>query len=115
MPDNGTVGIRCVASNSSLNLKLAPEKFAFCILLQLQIPQDRNNHTMIISDKNKFIFIAVPKTATTSIENALSEFGEAHSKATHAKHIKASELMQQMNAEQWNSYFKFAFVRHPLD
>ena len=70
---------------------------------------------MIVSDSHKFIFIAVPKTATSSIERALSGYGDAITKASDGKHIKAADLREEIGADKWNEYFKFAFVRHPLD
>ncbi len=70
---------------------------------------------MIVSDTYKFIFIAVPKTATSSIEIALSNYGQTFSKAACGKHKKALILKNEMDPDKWQSYFKFAFVRHPLD
>lgn len=70
---------------------------------------------MIISDKHEFIFIAVPKTATTSIEKVLRNYGEGVTSARDGKHMTARELKETVDPEKWERYFKFAFVRHPLD
>jgi hypothetical protein len=87
---------------------------------------------VIISHKHKFIFIAIPKTATHAIRNGLRKsMGdddleqvdlfhkkrlpfESLSKISHG-HITAEEIMREIGEEQWNSYFKFAFVRNPFD
>lgn len=70
---------------------------------------------MIISEKYKFIFIAVPKTATTSIENALSKYGTTIiDRTVDGKHKTAKEIREELGEEVWNQYFKFSFVRNPL-
>ena len=87
---------------------------------------------MIISHEYKFIFIAIPKTATHAIRDGLRRnMGindleqvdlfqkkrlpfKSISKISHG-HITAEEIKSQISTEQWNSYFKFAFVRNPFD
>ncbi len=70
---------------------------------------------MIISEKYKFIFIAVPKTATTSIEKVLSNYGNMIvDRADEGKHKTAKEIREQLGEDKWNEYFKFSFVRNPL-
>lgn len=74
---------------------------------------------MILCKDKKLLFVAVPKTGSTSIGNALlgvlgnqnciEHFGEAyHLPAKVLKNIKFKD-----NDLCWNSYFKFAFVRNP--
>ena len=114
---------------------------------------------MIISHKNRFIFIKTQKTAGTSIEIALSkycgpddiitpispedeakrnELGFAgaqnyeipfsrYSKADYLsfafhrrrlrfhRHMAASRIVQYIDNETWDSYFKFCFERNPWD
>jgi hypothetical protein len=87
---------------------------------------------MIISHKHKFIFFAVPKTATHTIREALRQhtgpddweqqvlFGEQFlpipqlARLRHG-HISAQEIRPHLEAGIWESYFKFAFVRNPFD
>ena len=87
---------------------------------------------MIISHKHKFIFFAVPKTATHAIRQALREhtgpddweqqvlFGEQYlpipeiARIKHG-HVSVRQIQQHLDADVWNSYFKFGFVRNPFD
>ena len=62
----------------------------------------------IFNDRYKCIFIHVPKVAGSSIEKSL--FG---TKGV-VGHKKAIEY-QNHDKEKFNQYYKFAFIRHPLD
>ena len=87
---------------------------------------------MIISHQHKFIFIAVPKTATHAIRFALrpkmapNDWEQVelfhHSRLpfdsfTSVKHghQTAQEAKEIISAKSWESYLKFAFVRNPYD
>jgi hypothetical protein len=88
---------------------------------------------LILSHKYKFIFIHIPKCAGTSITQSLIPYlgqddlvlgctpefealsREYKAKGWIHKHSTASEIREFVGEETWNSYFKFAFVRHPLD
>jgi Sulfotransferase family len=87
---------------------------------------------MIISHKHRFIFFAVPKTATHTIRQALSvHLGEGDWQqqilfgkdqlpipALAAKehgHLSVREVLPHLSADVWRSYFKFAIVRNPFD
>ena len=87
---------------------------------------------MIISHKYKFIFIAVPKTATHAIRFALRPYLASTDweqvelfhqsrlpfdsfKSVKHGHQTAQEAKEILSAEEWESYFKFAFVRNPYD
>lgn len=87
---------------------------------------------MIVSHQHKYIFFAVPKTATHAIREVLRQskgeedweqqmlFGrqilpiDDIAKIEHG-HITAREIEPTLTPEQWAHYFKFAFVRNPFD
>ncbi len=87
---------------------------------------------MIISTLHKFIFTAIPKTGTHSVREALREqlgpndMEQAKllvrkafpipelAKLQHG-HISLEQVRPFLTAEQFDSYFKFAFVRNPFD
>ncbi|TNJ45776.1 sulfotransferase family 2 domain-containing protein [Tamlana fucoidanivorans] len=85
----------------------------------------------MISHKHKCIFIHIPKTAGTSInsffhpgvkfhfDNADYErlFGWCSKRQLHMQHATAKQLLETelVTQEQWDSYFKFTFVRNPWD
>lgn len=87
---------------------------------------------MIISHQHKYIFFAVPKTATHSIREALRLtksdqdweqqvlFGKQAipipeiSAIAHG-HISALQIKSALPKEQWSGYYKFGFVRNPYD
>jgi hypothetical protein len=81
---------------------------------------------MIISKKHSFIYIAVPKTGSTSIELALRQLDDKtllhygkNKKALEAeddnipKHIGAVDLKKEVN--KYYEYFRFGFVRNPWE
>lgn len=98
---------------------------------------------MIISHSKKFIFIHIYKTAGTSISAELlpyarfiekfsnyystsvlvkivnylfnlNDHGNKWINGVH-KHAKASEIKKYLGKKKFEDYFKFAFVRHPMD
>ena len=87
---------------------------------------------MIVSHKHRFIFFAVPKTATHAIRQALRQhagsddweqqvlFGKQYlpipeiAKIQHG-HISVRQILPHLDVEIWQSYFKFGFVRNPFD
>lgn len=87
---------------------------------------------MIISHKHRFIFFAVPRTATHSLRRALRPhlavddweqqmLNDAQALPVPALaalkhgHISFRQLREHLPAEMLDGYFKFAFVRHPFD
>ena len=87
---------------------------------------------MIISHAHRFIFFAVPKTATQAVRQALSAhlgpddwqqhalYGQARLPipALAAKghgHLSVREVALRLDPDTWDSYFKFAFVRNPFE
>ncbi len=87
---------------------------------------------MIVSHAHRFIFLAVPKTASQSIRRALrphlgpedweqcSLFEQrrapiaALARRRHG-HLSVRDVRPHIGDEVWRSYFKFAFVRNPWD
>jgi len=75
----------------------------------------------IVSKKHKFIFIHIPKTGGSSIAEPEYRSGQG-ALITHlgsedyvqAGHIRAVGLKDRLQ-DNWNDYFKFAFVRNPWD
>lgn len=69
---------------------------------------------MLISDSASFIFLAVPKTGTSSIERALAKYRSPLT-AKFRKHATCQRLKRELPESLWQTYFKFAFVRNPYD
>jgi chondroitin 4-sulfotransferase 11 len=65
---------------------------------------------MIIDHKKKFVFVAIPKTASTSI---IKRFNFAIKKDPEKNHLKLSEIPNIKT--EFKHYFKFCFVRNPYD
>ena len=87
---------------------------------------------MIISHKHRFIFFAVPRTATHAVRQALRPcLGEDdwEQQALFGKqtipvpgiaaighgHVSFQQARACLPAQTWSSYFKFGFVRNPFD
>ncbi len=69
---------------------------------------------MIISEKGKFIFVHVQKTAGISIEGVLlNSYPDA--RIWHGRHGHARDAIREIGREAWNEYFSFAFIRNPWD
>lgn len=87
---------------------------------------------MIVSHQRRFIFFAVPRTATHAARQVLRQalgpgdweqqalFGAQTSpvpgiaKLKHG-HVSFRQARACLPEEVWSAYFKFGFVRHPLD
>ena len=87
---------------------------------------------MIISHQHRFIFVAIPKTGTHSVRRALrahlaaddleqvglfvsKRFPFAEFEGIRHGHITLQQIRPCLEGDQFNSYFKFAFVRNPYD
>jgi chondroitin 4-sulfotransferase 11 len=66
----------------------------------------------MISYSHKFLFIQIPKTATSSIHGSLARYMKYdYSKiGRHSKYSEAAEFYPESK-----NYFKFSFVRNPWD
>ena len=74
---------------------------------------------MRISHKHKFVYIAIPKTGSTSIRNLLNKHSDIISKTGQgdfAHHNTAQQLKDVFtkNDWDWDDYLKFTVVRHPI-
>lgn len=87
---------------------------------------------MIVSSLHKFIFVAVPKTGTHSVRQALREqmgeedieqvglfvnkrFPMPELAAIRHGHLTLRQIKPFLPAADFQSYFKFGFVRNPFD
>lgn len=82
----------------------------------------------MISHTHKFIFFWIPKTAGTSVEFALKPYGlQKYGRPGHRPHKKNKDrwlissprvkdsLLSPEYTANWNSYFKFSFIRNHWD
>ncbi|HEY4069976.1 MAG TPA: sulfotransferase family 2 domain-containing protein [Sphingomicrobium sp.] len=87
---------------------------------------------MIVSFSHKFIFVAIPKTGTHAVRQALrAHLGHddmeqvglfVHKRlpitelaALEHGHLSLQQLRPHLPPDQFDSFFKFAFVRNPFD
>lgn len=81
----------------------------------------------MISHKHKFIFVHIPKTAGTSLEIALEDDSCVFKRGQWSKkpmgfnaplnHLTITQIQQskELSVDDFNSFFKFTFVRNPWD
>lgn len=70
---------------------------------------------MVISHKNKYIYIATPKTGTTSIQSLLVDNYDGEKDfilPSNGKHCGAKQALRKHNNL---GFFSFSFVRNPWD
>src|SRR5215831_12465012 len=67
---------------------------------------------MLISQNKRFAFVHVPKTAGTSICEALAGMNDT-AIACKLPHPPAKRIRQELGEKKWGELYKFAFVRNP--
>lgn len=67
---------------------------------------------MIYSDPHKFIFLAVPKTGSRSVQGYLEKYGTRSKKGWDPNHDGYEKVMERIGPKR-QDYFKFAFFRNP--
>lgn len=87
---------------------------------------------MIVSALHKFIFVAIPKTGTHSVRQALREhlgpqdleqvglfvqkrFPIPQLAQLQHGHLSLAQVRPYLRPEEFDGFFKFAFVRNPFD
>jgi len=76
---------------------------------------------MRISHKYKFIFIAVPKTGSSTIRKTLNPLSDIKSTgdkdSPYYWHASAASLRKHFIEQgwDWDTYYKFSFIRNPWD
>ncbi|QDV76314.1 sulfotransferase family 2 domain-containing protein [Botrimarina mediterranea] len=76
---------------------------------------------MILSHSKRFLFFCNPKTGTSSLESVLSHYDESCGEDLASpglfphRHAPPEIVRALLPAGHWDSYFKFVFVRDPID
>lgn len=65
----------------------------------------------MVNHEHKFIFIHVPRTGGTSIESQF-QYNDLSEKT---KHWNLNDWKDHLSSREFNSYFKFTFIRNPWD
>lgn len=66
---------------------------------------------MIVSTEKQFIFVAVPKTGSSSIEKALGKYSDEELEEGKTKHTRLRDIPLLLK----EPYYKFCFFRNPWD
>ena len=74
---------------------------------------------MRISHDNKFVFIAIPKTGSTTVRKLLDNFSDIksiHLNGNFAMHATAQQVKSEFVVKGWSwiDYYKFTVVRNPI-
>ena len=80
--------------------------------LGVQEVQRKDWTRVFVSDSHKLVFVHIQKTGGITVDRLLNE-RIPDLRGLVARHAFASQGMDQLN--EWDEYFKFAFVRNPWD
>ncbi len=72
------------------------------------------HQAVIICHHRRFVFVAVPKTGSTTVHHAFTGIDDTE-EPPHVHHRGIAEALANDAAAAIDSYFKFAFVRNPWD
>lgn len=71
---------------------------------------------MNLSHTHKFLFIAIPKTGTTTVGSALKKYSAKVKRYKGDQHVSYNFLKENMKPTiNFDDYFKFTIVRNPWD
>ncbi len=68
---------------------------------------------MVYSDEYKFIFLAVPKTGSRTLQSYLKDYGIKTPEGWSPNHDNYQQVKEVLGEERFRDYFKFAFFRNP--
>lgn len=68
---------------------------------------------MTYSDQYNFIYLAVPKTGSRSIQEYLQKYGIRSAKGWDPNHDTYEIVKKKLGEEKCKKYFKFSFFRNP--
>jgi hypothetical protein len=68
---------------------------------------------MVYSDKYKFIYYAIPKTGSRSIQSHLIKYGVGCITGWKFNHDNYEEVKKRIGKERSDNYLKFSFFRDP--
>ena len=96
--------------------EIARLKRRIAIQKAIPLPPTRRLNQSIV-DSLGCVYVHIPKTAGTSIRQALSAFPnpEPRRYPRLRKHARAFEYRVALGERRWQEYYSFAFVRNPYD
>ena len=68
---------------------------------------------MVYSDEHNYVFLAIPKTGSRTIQDHLQAFGIRSRVGWSPNHDNYEQVKKQLGEERFKKYFKFSFFRNP--